>query len=118
MVLNFHFYAHSDPIPDGHFRAMSGAAAGRVFYTTFPAPDMARKRTLGKLTIEPVDVGGPKLAKPWVHCPMGIVPLAGVVRALWASSRDILGRYGTSVRGRFGPVSETIRGPQAPCCAG
>ena len=75
-------------------------------------------RTLGKLTIEPVDVGGPKLAKPWVHCPMGIVPLAGVVRALWASGRDILGRCGTSVRGRFGPVSETIRGPQAPCCAG
>ena len=118
MVLNFHFYAHSDPIPDGHFRAMSGAAAGWVFYTTFPAPDMARKRTLGKLTIEPVDVGGPKLTKPWVHCPMGIVPLAGVVRALWASGRDILGRCGTSVRGRFGPVSETIRGPQAPCCAG
>ena len=117
-VLNFHFYAHSDPIPDGHFRAMSGAAAGPVFYTTFPAPDMARKRTLGKLTIEPVDVGGPKLAKPWVHCPMGIVSLAGVVRALWASSRDILGRCGTSVRGRFGPVSETIRGPQALCCTG
>ena len=117
-VLNFHFFAYSDPRPGGHFRAMSGAAAGWVFYTTFPAPDMARKRTLGKLTIEPVDVGGPKLAKPWVHCPMGIVPLAGVVRALWASSRDILGRYGTSVRGRFGPVSETIRGPQAPCCAG
>ena len=86
---------------------MSGAAAGWVFYTTFPAPDMARKRTLGKLTIEPVDVGGPKLTKPWVHCPMGIVPLAGVVRALWASGRDILGRCGTSVRGRFGPVSET-----------
>ena len=117
-VLNFHFFAYSDPRPGGHFRAMSGPAAGRVFYTTFPAPDMARKRTLGKLTIEPVDVGGPKLTKPWVHCPMGIVPLAGVVRALWASGRDILGRCGTSVHGRFGPVSETIRGPQAPCCAG
>ena len=102
--------------------AISGPCPGPLqdefFYTTFPAPDMARKRTLGKLTIEPVDVGGPKLAKPWVHCPMGIVPLAGVVRALWASGRDILGRCGTSVRGRFGPVSETIRGPQAPCCAG
>ena len=67
MVLNFHFYAHSDPVPDGHFRAMSGDAAGPVFYTTFPAPGMARKRTLGKLTIEPVDVGGLKLTKPWVH---------------------------------------------------
>jgi len=36
MVLNFHFYAHSDPIPDGHFRAMSGAAAGRVFLYNIP----------------------------------------------------------------------------------
>ena len=102
--------------------AISGPCPGPLqdefFYTTFPAPDMARKRALGKLTIEPVDVGGPKLAKPWVRCPMGIVPLAGVVSALWASGRDILGRYGTSIRGRFGPVSETIRGPQAPCCAG
>ena len=78
---------------------------------------MARKRTLGKLTIEPVDVGGPKLAKPWVHCPMGIVPLAGVVRALWASSRDILGRCGTSVRGRFGLVSETIFAAPRPRAA-
>ena len=75
---------------------MTGAAAGWVFYTTFPAPDMARKRTLGKLTIETVEFGGPKLTKSWVQCPMGIVSLAGVVRALWASGRDILGRCGTS----------------------
>ena len=34
MVLNFHFYAQSDPIPDGHFRAMSGADAGRFFIVT------------------------------------------------------------------------------------
>ena len=111
-VLNFHFFAYSDPRPGGHFRAMSGAAAGWVFYTTFPAPDMARKRTLGKLTIEPVDVGGPKLAKPWVHCPMGIVPLAGVVSATHSvSSLGFRSRYfgplcGTSVRGRFVRVSE------------
>ena len=118
MVLNFHFYAHSDPIPGGHFRAMSVAAAGPVFYTTFPATDMARKRTLGKLTIEPVDVGGPKLAKPWVRCPMGIVPLAGVVRALWASGRDILGRYGTSVRGRFGRFRRPFAAPRPRAAQG
>ena len=81
-VLNFHFFAYSDPRPGGHFRAMSGAAAGWVFYTTFPAPDMARKRTLGKLTIEPVDVGGPKLTKAWLYYPMGIVPLLLVSSAL------------------------------------
>ena len=94
-VLNFHFFAYSDPRPGGHFRAMSGPAAGRVFYTTFPAPDMARKRTLGKLTIEPVDVGGLKLTKPnhgytvpWESCHLPVSSaLSGLqVAIFWAAA--------------------------------